>query len=339
LRELERIGDSYRDQLQSNMTKYQEAVGRENSPATPADARVIARASVPQEPSFPKKVPTLLFGTIAGFVFSLGGVAASELLSGRNVRPRAPQVGSHQNDIFEPLKAFGRSAAVSRAMAEEEALQEPSSEEAEDPEIEMKSEAETGRRAGPSNGTWKAQIREQGRGVRIVATTLAEDEVAIARLIDFSRELTRQGHPIVVELDPHSVRLAALVGDRPHNGLGLTDLVDGKASFGEVIHRDHASRLHFVSFGMARSFEPEEFDLVLDALSQTYDFLVIAAPSLASSDLAKALAAHADFVTIAASGEFAEAHLEDMCEQLHAAGAAEIVVLDGLLEEEIREVA
>jgi polysaccharide biosynthesis transport protein len=172
-----------------------------------------------------------------------------------------------------------------------------------------------------------------------VATALADDEVAISRLIDFSRELTREGHPIVVDLEPHSVRLAALIGDRPHGGLGLTDLVDGKASFGEVIHRDHASRLHFVSFGMARSFEPEEFDLVLDALSQTYDFLVIAAPSLASSDLAKALAVHADIVALAAPEEFDEAHLENMSDQLYEAGAAEVVVLDGFSEEETRDVA
>ena len=61
LRELERAAQALRDQLDSSMTKYQEALARENSTSTPADARIIAQATPPDEPSFPKKVQTSHF--------------------------------------------------------------------------------------------------------------------------------------------------------------------------------------------------------------------------------------------------------------------------------------
>ena len=47
-----------RDQLESYLQKYREAVAREAENAAPADARIIASASEPREPTFPKKVPT-----------------------------------------------------------------------------------------------------------------------------------------------------------------------------------------------------------------------------------------------------------------------------------------
>jgi polysaccharide biosynthesis transport protein len=354
LRELERISQSYRDQLQSNMTKYQEAVGREDSPATPADARIIARAAVPQDPSFPKKMPTLFFGAIAGLVFSLGAVVAGELLSGRNVKPQAdptPPPPPRPRQIFEPLKAFGRSAAAARMAAATTSVPEAKKEPEHPSEQEfihgVSPEAETLLLASKTEkpqefikqNSRKLRLSEEGRGVRIIATSLADDSMAATRLIGFARELAREGRPIVVDIEPHSTKFAALIGDRPRGSLGLTDLVDGKASFAEVIHRDQASRLHFVSFGMARAFEPEEFDLVLDALSQTYDYLLVAAPPLKSSDLAKNLAAHADLVALAAPEKCVEADLVDASEELFAAGATEVVVLDGHFEEVTRVVA
>ena len=327
MRELDRVAQGYRDQLQSSMTKYQEAVARENSPATPADARIFARASMPQEPTYPKKLPTLLFAGIAGFILSLGGVVSSELLSGRNGKSDKGAAGAYRamaSRGVEPLADFDRSAvdlgAVGAERSEEEdAPAKPIA------EVE-KSEA----RRRP----WTRPPRAEGKGMRIVATSLADDSAATARLIGFARELARQGSPIIVDLDAHSTRLSTLVGARPQASLGLTDLANGRASFTEVIHRDHASRLHFVCFGMAPICEPADLDLVLDALSQTYEFLIIAAPALEASELAKKFAADADLVALVAPSEPVDAALEDASDELYAAGAAEVIVLDGRLEDE-----
>jgi uncharacterized protein involved in exopolysaccharide biosynthesis len=325
LRELERIAQSYRDQLQSSMTKYQEAVARENSPATPADARIFARASVPQEPTYPKKLPTLLFAGIAGCILSLGTVVSSELLSGHHRKSdttpaRPPRTVPPQ--ILEPRETFGRSAVDSRAAERSQEEDVP------DKPIVEADESRTDHRP------WTLPPRDEGKGARIVATSLADDSAATAQLIGFARELAREGRPIIVDLDAHSTRLAALFGARPQASLGLTDLANSQASFAEVIHRDHASRLHFVSFGMAPIYEPAELDIVLDALSQTYEFLIIVAPAMETNGLAMELAAHADLVALAASVEPDVAALEAASQDLYAAGAAEVIVLDGRLEAE-----
>ena len=60
LRALQLDAKTAGDQLESYLQKYREAVAREAENAAPADARIIASASDPREPTFPKKLPTIL---------------------------------------------------------------------------------------------------------------------------------------------------------------------------------------------------------------------------------------------------------------------------------------
>ena len=57
LRALQLDAKTAGDQLESYLQKYREAVAREAENAAPADARIIASASDPREPTFPKKAP------------------------------------------------------------------------------------------------------------------------------------------------------------------------------------------------------------------------------------------------------------------------------------------
>jgi polysaccharide biosynthesis transport protein len=312
LHELERAAQALRDQLDSSMTKYQEALAREDSTSTPADARIIAQATPPDEPSFPKKVPTLVFGTIAAFVLSLGAVIGSELFSDRAQpagllgRPRAPA----------PAKRFGRARGEE---LEELEITETFVEDDEDAE-EGIAERIVARAA-------------HEHGVQIVATRLSDNAASSAALIGFARNLAREGRPILIDLDSQAEQVVPLLGARPEAGrmAGLTDLLEGDASFADVIHRDYASRLHFVPFGSAESFDPDDLDIILDALTQTYDFVLLAAPPLATSEMPKALAPFADFVVLAIPAEKDEAATK-ACAELSAAGAAEVLVVDGTKE-------
>ncbi len=81
LRALELDAKTSRDQLESYLQKYREALAREADNAAPADARIIASASEPRTPTFPKKAPTVLLATLAGFLVSVGVVAAHALLT------------------------------------------------------------------------------------------------------------------------------------------------------------------------------------------------------------------------------------------------------------------
>lgn len=82
LRALEREAKAQREQLESYLGRFREAAARDAASAAPADARVVSRAVVPDLPSFPKKLPIILFATVIAFLFAVGSVVAKALLAG-----------------------------------------------------------------------------------------------------------------------------------------------------------------------------------------------------------------------------------------------------------------
>ncbi|WP_171070301.1 GumC family protein [Methylobacterium terricola] len=82
LRALEREAKAQREQLESYLGRFREAAARDAASAAPADARVVSRAVVPDLPSFPKKLPIVLFATVIAFLFAIGAVVAKALLAG-----------------------------------------------------------------------------------------------------------------------------------------------------------------------------------------------------------------------------------------------------------------
>ena len=87
LRELDSDAQLLQSQLDAATTKYQEALARQNAESTPGDARVISRAITPILPTFPKKLPLMIFAALAGLVLSVAWIVSSELLSGRAFAP------------------------------------------------------------------------------------------------------------------------------------------------------------------------------------------------------------------------------------------------------------
>ncbi|PIK69142.1 GumC family protein [Methylobacterium frigidaeris] len=82
LRALEREAKAQREQLESYLGRFREAAARDAASAAPADARVVSRAVVPDLPSFPKKLPIVIFATVIALLFAIGSVVAKALLAG-----------------------------------------------------------------------------------------------------------------------------------------------------------------------------------------------------------------------------------------------------------------
>ena len=80
LRAFEREAKANRDQLESYLIKYREALARDAENAVTADARIVSRAIEPNMPSFPKKVPTVSVITLATLFLSIGFVLGRHLL-------------------------------------------------------------------------------------------------------------------------------------------------------------------------------------------------------------------------------------------------------------------
>jgi uncharacterized protein involved in exopolysaccharide biosynthesis len=90
LRALEREAKAEREQLETYLARWRDALSRDADNAVAADARIVSRAIVPSNPSFPKRIPIIIVATLAGLAVSLFWVLTKALLSD-TIYARRPQ--------------------------------------------------------------------------------------------------------------------------------------------------------------------------------------------------------------------------------------------------------
>ncbi|MBX3515037.1 MAG: lipopolysaccharide biosynthesis protein [Xanthobacteraceae bacterium] len=257
LRALERDAKSQRDLLETYLSRYRDTVARETPDAVQADARIISRAIPSTKVHFPKKLPIVFIVTFGVLVAMTGFLAASQLLRG---------------EVYRPVEAVP-------ALAEDEAPIAPAM-----PRTAQQNYAES-----PRAGPLTAQVRAMGRGVVVVTRTASEPSSELA--LDLARELSEGGaHSVFVDLDAETA-----VSRKAGAQSGIGDLLLGKVSFGEAIERDPKSRAHILGAGritpdIAAILSADRFSIVLGALAQSYDHIVIAAPNLIGYSSASRLA-------------------------------------------------
>jgi succinoglycan biosynthesis transport protein ExoP len=314
-RALEREAKAQRDLLESYLAKYREATTRENIEAAPADGRIISRASVSNSPAYPKKLPIVLIATLATLMLSTGIIITGELL--RMTIPRAAAV---LGSVAVPMRAalpepFAPSALS--APAERRPALEPAAPLA--PEIESEF-TEVEQLAGRLLGAGAA-----ARKVTILGTASSESITLTALTI--ARLIARTSKVIVVDLAAASPTISAVSVDP--NAPGLAELMQGEASFTQVITKDRLSRAHLVSSGRPGSdraaLQSPRLGLAIDALLGVYDYVLLDAGS--ASDLpAELLTSQARAVVVPDADMAAEAR-KVMCDQLSAVGFSEVTML------------
>ena len=345
LRALEREAKAQREQLESYLSRYREASARDAENATPADARVVSRAITPETPSFPKKLPFVLLAAVLGLLFSMGGVIAHHLLrdpdgSGRRRRDEAdadiarPQASSQPFVFPEASLALARQAEIPAAT----------------PRVATATGMEMG--ATTEHGEPRASAGNRTRG-RDAAEAYDLDDL-IARLRTGSIPDGKAGRTIlIVETVPAGrgvPGLAVNLGGTLAAGAsavvldlngpacseeeaGLTDLVAGEADFLDVIQSIPGSPLHAISRGFISAGilveEPQALAITLDALAETYDWVVcrLGAPRtrIAREILATA-GPHMACVVIASDRDPEDAELVHLYGLAEASGAGQVLV-------------
>ncbi|MFG1271796.1 P-loop NTPase family protein [Xanthobacter flavus] len=125
-----------------------------------------------------------------------------------------------------------------------------------------------------------------GKARLILLTSDDLPEASATCAVSLARRLSEDAGVALVALDGSAESLAALVSDpwAP----GMSELLFGVAGFGETIHRDARSRAHVIPPGRdvlsgSAVVGAERLALVLEALKRTYDYVVVAAPSLSAA--------------------------------------------------------
>jgi uncharacterized protein involved in exopolysaccharide biosynthesis len=274
LRELEIDAKTAREQLESYLTKYREAIARDAGGAVPADGRIIAYALTPATPSFPKTGPTLLLAPLAALFVSLGLVIARILLvEGGAAVPAAPVRSVAMRD---PNLPFGIDPAPApKAAPREESVRERHY-------WTSTVESFVDRLADTSGGESLALL-VAGEGVT----------GALPAALVAARRLTRRGATALVDLGPSPPWLADMF-DRERGGsvrIGLSDLVADPSA--PAAHRDLSTPLDVIPSGDGE-VRPEDLSRVLEALAHAYAFVVVHAADWrhrGAADLAGEMAA------------------------------------------------
>ncbi|UOK70254.1 tyrosine-protein kinase family protein [Ancylobacter polymorphus] len=138
-------------------------------------------------------------------------------------------------------------------------------------------------------------IELRGSAARLVTVTGGRADESIARCaLALGRSLAgTEQRVVVVCLDVASPTLDGLTADP--RAPGLTDLLSGVCGFSDAIHRESASRCHVIPPGRgAREADglvtADRLPLILTALKQTYDHVIVAAPPLGGMAGAERLA-------------------------------------------------
>lgn len=338
LRVLEREAKSLRDQLEALLARYRDATARDSLAALPADARVISRAVVSNIPAYPKKLPTILIATLGTLVLALACVTTAALLGAgdaprRRDEPearaalpeeaRAPDGSPGTAPIDRDVLAMEADAAAD-AQAEADGRPAPDAVADATPDAGPASIAALAALLGP-------QDRDGGARRTLVVAT-APGFVAAGVALALGRHLAEAGRRIVlVDLDARTGALSSLLGPR---AAGIGDFAEGAAGFGAIIHADPQSRAHVVPAGRPAAGMEETAAFVVDALSRSYEAVVIAAGRLpaepAAFDRIAALAG--DAVVVAETSE-SDPDVVSAFNRLAEAGLRPVVVMLAAEEE------
>ncbi len=263
LRGLERDAKSQRDLLESYLAKYREATSRDTLNSTPADARIISRATVSNVASYPKKMPTVLIATFATLVLCVGFVLTREILAAPGFLPMRPDRPEFAPGGFSPRLAASGSEGRDQRSA---------------------SGAATSSIAGIA-----AALRHAGAvGTQLAVFGAVSRTNTSQSAIKLARTLAEDSRVVLVGLASGDTAIRGISNEPAADG--LAELARGTASFGNVITKDRLSPLHLISPGrvpldrievlatpgMVRKFH---------ALAQSYDYVVVDAGEAGGAEI------------------------------------------------------
>ncbi|WP_407152199.1 GumC family protein [Bradyrhizobium sp. ORS 86] len=349
LRALEREAKAQRDLLETYLAKYREATARENIDGAPTDGRIISRASVSNTPAYPKKLPIVLIATLATLLLSSGVIVTGELLriSGPTSvgRAFAPVVASvrRREPVMEP--------AVENRV-EPELTREPQRPPQPEPKLELPRQPELPPELGlspepvaapdhavseppPAHAQPVSELDElaarlvadgaAARKVTVLGTAGGENVTLTA--LTLARLMARQAKVVVVDLVASSPTMTAASVDP--GAPGLAELMQGEATFAQIITKDRQSRVQLVSAGRPgfdrAILQSPRLSLAIDALVRVYDHVLLDAGS--AVDLpAELLTARAQAVVVPDAGMAQDAR-KLMVDQLTAVGFSDVTML------------
>ena len=285
LRQLEAAAKSKRAELERLQAQYEANRARADSRVAPLEAQIVTRARPSSVPSFPKKPSYAALVSAATFLFGLAIIVTKGLITG--ARSGGPAAMPAKPAAPAPLPA--RAPAPGPAPAPAAAAAPRSRPE---PTLSALAATPVATAASLTDIAQRVAAAAPGQGG---ARTLVVGEV---ETIDPSDEATAiaetladgGAHTVLIDWSPSGPGLAAALG-LPTTP-GIADLLSGTVSFEDVVKRLPDSSVHFIAAGTpsdGRAPDADHINLILDALDEAYQHIVVAGRYEAARELFEAI--------------------------------------------------
>jgi len=269
LRQLEASAKAKRTELENLQAQLEANRKRLDMRAQPVEAQIISKAQPVSVPVFPKKFQLSALMAVATLMFATAWTITGALFQGARRGPDAaaqPKARTRTEPVLIP-----EPEPLLREMDENEILPElPSAE----PESLIMSGDDI---AGLARHIESKRPVQGGHRTLLTGEneTIDPREEALALVKAIARD---GGEVILIDWSPSASGIFRSTGLDTDSG--LNDLIHGKASFAEIIQRIPGSSAHAIACGSAIDVEscvdPDHLNLVLDALDEAYEFIIVA---------------------------------------------------------------
>ncbi|HEY8193611.1 MAG TPA: exopolysaccharide transport family protein [Hyphomicrobium sp.] len=278
LRQLDATAKAKRTELENLQAQLEANRKKLDARAQPVAAQIISNAQPESVPVFPKKGSLSALIAIASLMFGTAGIVTRALFreacrSSRPVSPR-PLASSSAGLRAEPILP-PRPEPLLREI--EEADAPPSPELPQSPPQLPPAVLNAGE---ISTLVSRLQDRRPAEGGhRTLLTGESESVDASEEALDLIKAIAETGAQVIlVDWSPNGEGISSSAGLDP--SAGLNDLLQGDANFEDIIQRVPGSHAHAIASGRSLdigdgAIDPDQLNLVLDALDEAYDYILV----------------------------------------------------------------
>jgi uncharacterized protein involved in exopolysaccharide biosynthesis/Mrp family chromosome partitioning ATPase len=282
LRQLEATAKAKRTELDNIQAQLESNRKKLDARAQPVAAQIISNAQAESVPVFPRKGSLSALVAIASLMLGTAWVVTKALFEGARggaqmaSRQKAKPLGLQPEPNFPPYREpLLREVADDDDYDDDDVAVPP-------PPPEPHHTVASGLVSVTDTGALVLRLmqkRPPSGGHRTILTGEAENIDASKEALSLVKALAQSGEQVIlVDWNPAGQELASSIGLNP--GAGLNDLLRGEASFGEIIQRLPGSDAHAIASGNALgpavgSVDPDHLNLILDALDEAYDYIVV----------------------------------------------------------------
>lgn len=291
LKSLEATARSKRAELERLQKQLEDNKTLVVTKSVPVEAQVISRARASSVPSYPKKGPLALLATAATLLLGVAAMVTRELVSGSRTMPgpvpaKDHTLGSRELTPHLALPASLRSERPAEDSPLEEAIPVRST---------KASPASAARKCASMRDAARHLVREVRRegGVRTLIVGHNADVDVSGEAIALAAALSGMGKQVLLidwALDGTGFARENELGGQP----GVSELIEGTVSFESAIARLPQTDVHTIPCGKGLShpralLDGDHINLLLDALDEVYEHIVVAAAFAAGQELFEAI--------------------------------------------------